>query len=629
MPPKFIPLNMGLNTASAKVMLQEGELSQAEDVYYKPGDPGVWAIPGRAAFNSVAEDNPIKGVRYLEFEGATDLIVIHEGTYYRQTPAATSGSFTDLITGLTGGLTLDSVHYNNQHFLLNGVDRNRVVSSDSTTVYHGMLANTQAPTLFRDSGTGTGFTLSSASKTRIYWVEERVKSGSTVVKRNISSSDLCVTLTGDGSIDKPIIRRPAVINPDATHWALFATATNGTFPNGAEVGEVAIATDTIEDTAIGTDPGLPTGSTYEVVTIEVAGVTQNFPKNGPATIANTGDIFEDSIVINDVSDPSHIVYSVQDSPHAFPSINLIRFETKEADEVKCIKRLGENLLVLLRDSVWRISTLPRPDDSAFETERVKAQVQGALGCVGPMAADSYSSGRGQQLAYVSRYGIVSTDGFSWETLTDDLDWESLVEVSRLNSAVLTYDPRHYVLMFDYTPVGGISNSECMLLHVHPSQIKPNGKPKITGPLHRAAKCAAIANISGIDEVFTGNTNGFLYREWTGFSDPSGAGGITPAIETGDLYLGGIGNQVEIRRFWLHHRASANVSAQISLTRHQSGLVSNHTENTISLEREEPTHFYKQARVEGIRVGVSISNPVVATCLNMLVLDIPEVLDTRQ
>lgn len=626
MPPKFIPLNLGLNTARAKVMLEEGELSEAEDIYYKPGDPSPWATLGRAAYNSTPEDNPIKGVRYLEFEGATDLIVAHEGTTYQQTPAATSGSFTDLVTGLTGGSTLDSVHYNNQHFLLNGVDRNRVVSSDSTTIFHGMLANTQAPTIFRDSGAGTGFTLG-AGVTRTYWIEERVKSGSTILKRNISSSATCVVLTGDGSLDKPVVARPVdVVNSDATHWALYATAENGSFPNGAEITEVAIATLSVEDTS--TTTGLPTGSAYEVVTIEVLGVTQNFPKNGPSTIASTGDIFEDSIVINDVSDPSHVVYSMQDLPHAFPAINLIRFETKEADEVKCIKRLGENLLVLMRDSVWRISTLPRPDDSAFETERVKAQVQGALGCVGPMAADSYSSGRGQQLAYVSRYGIVSTDGFAWETLTDDLDWESMVEVSRLSTSVLTYDPRHYVLTFDYTPAGETSNSKTLFLHVHPSHIKPNGKPKITGPINCAARCRCIANISGVDEVFTGNSDGKLYREWTGFTDASGAGGIAPSFSTGDLYLAGIGSQVEIRRFWLHHRAAANVTAQISLLQHHSGFTNSPFENTISLEQDEPTAFYEEARPEGIRIGVSVTNPPVPVSFNMIVVDVRESVDTR-
>lgn len=628
MPPKFIRFDQGLRTSAAKVMLEEGELSQADDSYYKVGDPGIWSVLGRTAFNSAAESGSIKGARYLEFEGATDVIVDHVGGAYRQATSATTGAFANLFTGLTGGPTLDSTHYNNQHFLMNGVDRNQVVSSDLSVIYHGMLTNVAAPTLFRDSGALAGFTLTSA-KTITYWVEERVKDGSgTILKRNAASLATCVTLTGDGTNDKPVITRPTLLNPDVTDWALFATATNGAFPNGAEIAEVSAATTSIEDTRTGTDPGLPTGSTYETVTIEVAGVTQNYPKNGPPTIASTGDVFEDSIVINDASDPSHIVYSMQDDPHAFPAINLIKFETKEADEVKCIRRLGDTLLILLRDSVWRISTLPRPDDSSFETERIKAQVHGAQGCVGPMAADAYTVPDGPRLAYVSRYGILSTNGFSWETLSDDLDWESTVNVSALDKSVLLYDPRHYILLFYYPNVGSVVNNRALYFHVHPSQLKTSGKPKITGPITVAANCATTAKVNGVDEIFTGQSDGKLYREWTGTVDEAGQG-INFAIASGDVYPQGIGTLSEIRRLWIHHRATPGVSVTGSLTRLLAGV----SQNTISgpfidLTREEASHFYKQANTEGIRVGAAVTNPSAPVCLNMCVLDVRVTEETR-
>jgi hypothetical protein len=618
---RFIRIDQGLCTSKAAVLLDEGELTRADDCYYKPGDPGVWTAMGRTAVNSSPETGAIKGVRYLEFENAPDLLVDHVGTAYRSQVASTSGNFSDLITGLVGGSTLDSVHYNNQHFLLNGVDRNRVVLSDGTTLYHGMLANTAAPMLFRDAGSGSGFTLT-PGYTLTYWIEERVKDSSgTIIKRNVSAVAQCVTLTGDGTLDKPLITVPAYVNPDITHWALIGTATNGAFPNGAEIAEVDISVLSISDTRTGSNPSLPAGNVYETLSIEVAGVTQNYAENGPPAIANTGDIFEDSLVTNVASDTSQIVYSVENAPHVFPAINVIKFETKEADEVKCIRRLGDGLLVLMRDSVWRVATLPRPEDSSFQTERVKSQVQGALGCVGPLAADTWPSQTAFQLAYVGRYGILTTDGYSWGTLTDDLDWEATVDISKLGSSVLLYDPRHFVLIFYYTPLGGSTNSRALFLHLHPTQMKAINKPKITGPINVAAVSACLANIDGFDEVLTGNANGTLYREWTGVSDASGAGGIQTNISTADVYTGGLGTMSSMRRFWLHHGAAPGVTATVSITRKSSGQPDGTTTASVDLTREEPSHVYKQVNDEGMRFGIAVNNPGTQVRFNLIATDI--------
>lgn len=128
-------------------------------------------------------------------------------------------------------------------------------------LFSSMLDNTAVPTLGRDTGSGTGFTLTSG-KTIVYWVEERVKVGTAVTKRNLTTGALVVTLTGDGTNDKPVITRPTTVNADTTHWALFGTRTDGLFPNGREISEVAIATTTIEDTRTGNDPAVPVGDPY-------------------------------------------------------------------------------------------------------------------------------------------------------------------------------------------------------------------------------------------------------------------------------------------------------------------------------------------------------------------------------
>jgi len=127
---------------------------------------------------------------------------------------------------------------------------------------YGMVPNTTPPTVSRDVGAGGGFVLSSG-KTITYWIEERAKSPTGIILDRNTTTTQTVTLTGDGTLDKPRIFRPAVVNSgNATHWALYATAANGTFPNGNEVGEQLIQGTYIDDTRIANDPGLPDGFPY-------------------------------------------------------------------------------------------------------------------------------------------------------------------------------------------------------------------------------------------------------------------------------------------------------------------------------------------------------------------------------
>lgn len=625
--PQPILLNNGLVTSRDPSLLREGELTRADDSYYEPNDPAIRKVKGRTAFNSSALSSAVIGARYLEFDSATDLIAAHYSTVYATCTAATTGTFASLVTGLTaGGSTFDSVHYNNFHYLMNGVDTNREIASDGTALRHGMAANTAAPTVSRDAGSGTGMTITSAS-TITYWVEERVKSGSTITKRNATtSSTQTVTLTGDGTVDKPVITRPTAVNSEATHWALYGTATNGAFPTGAEIAEVVIGTTTIEDTRTGTDPDLPTGDTYELSSVSLSGTVDNVARNGPPPIASTGDVFEDSLVMDDSTDRSLIRYSWPDTPHAFPSHNVIRFETKEADEVFFIRTVGRAVVVGMRDSLWRIDTLPRPEDAAFQTGRVKEQIHGAQGGVGPMSACLFSFGQGIRLAYASRYGILVTDGFSWDVLTDDIDWDATVDIPSLSSSVLINNPALYRLEFYYTPAGGTANTKALYLHYHPSQAKQgeaggaSARAKVTGPINVKATSAFVANLSGQHIVFTGNTDGKLYQEWSGNSDDSGAGGIAMVVRTGDIYHRGVSQETTLRRLWVHHQAHAGQTATVRVIGRNEQESDNAQTVTIKLDKREATSVAIQDLAEAYQYGVENSDSSGSVAFDFIQID---------
>jgi len=140
---------------------------------------------------------------------------------------------------------------------------------DDIVIDSTMKAATAPPTV-ASTGSGVGFVLESG-RTVTYWIEERIKVGSRVLQRNDAQppggQPQIVTLVGSGAVVKPVVTRPTQVNPNATHWALFATQTSGSspssdgaFPHAYEVGEADIATTTIEDQRTGINPGQPPNS---------------------------------------------------------------------------------------------------------------------------------------------------------------------------------------------------------------------------------------------------------------------------------------------------------------------------------------------------------------------------------
>lgn len=122
-----------------------------------------------------------------------------------------------------------------------------------------MKDNTTAPTV-TNTGVLTGFTLDTGLKI-VYWIEERVKVGNQIVRRNDENGQHTVTLTGTGAATTAVITRPAQLNPDATHWALFGTGIgnvniSNAWPDGSELAETVIANTTLEDPRVGFNPGI-------------------------------------------------------------------------------------------------------------------------------------------------------------------------------------------------------------------------------------------------------------------------------------------------------------------------------------------------------------------------------------
>jgi len=618
MPETRIPLHLGRVTSRDASLLASGEMTTAQDAYYKPNSPTLWSVGGRVAFNAAPEASALIGAAFAEFTGATSQFIVMRGTAYRTAAAGLTGSFGALAGAdasdysLAGTVTtLDITHYLNQHVLMNGVDRNRVVSSTPAQSFHGMLAANAAPSVDVNLGAGAGFTLASPD-TMSYWVEERVKNAAgAILRRSVSATATVTTITGTGAVVKPRVYRPIVINPDATHWAVYATANNGVFPIGAQIGEAAIGIAFIDDTR--TTPALPGGTSYQTLSASITGTTFIVPKNGAAPVSSTGDIFEDSLLCNDVANPTKVVFSTDDDINAFPSFNSFNIgDTKKRDLVVAIRALDNIAIILGRDGIYRLNTLPRPSDTTFSPARVKSKVHFAQGCVSPVAAATFSFGQGLRLAYVSRYGILVTDGSDWDVITDDMDWEAEVNVAALSTAVLVNNPRMYRLEFFYPAPGDTRPTRCAFLHYHPAHAKgsdTNIRANVTWPVRRDANAAFVAQVGGIDIVFTANANGTLYQNDVGTVEPVIEGGIRFVVESGEAYPGGLGTESRVVNFYVHHQAAPGQLGTAYVIERNAGQ-DDYPVNSeaLALDRREATPTDRESLAESFICGFAATTP---------------------
>lgn len=152
------PFDQGLVTSRHPTSLRPGELIRADNSVYKPNDPILYRSPGRTVYGTVAGSNKVKGLRFLQFDGngntSDNFLIGYIGAaYYASVFSTRTGTFASVDTGVGDGPTLDAVHYNNRHYLLNGNTTgvaNRVWGPGKTTPVvrrHGLAPVTDAPTV--------------------------------------------------------------------------------------------------------------------------------------------------------------------------------------------------------------------------------------------------------------------------------------------------------------------------------------------------------------------------------------------------------------------------------------------------------------------------------------------------
>ena len=225
---------------------------------------------------------------------------------------------------------------------------------------------------------------------------------------------------------------------------------------------------------------------YPAVVVSPYGFTIAAGRGGTPPRATTGDIFQDSLLLNDVNDTSLARYSFPSRIDLFPAPYFLNFDTREQDEITFIRTVGNIAVVGLKHQLYRVNSLPRDTDSEFERGRAVEIIEPAHGIAGRAAGCAFTlPGFGQMLAYINNYGIFMTDGYRVRPLSSDLDWWATVDVNNLSFARLVNNTELHLLELYYLPTGGGAIQEKLFFHYHPSHLKGDPRSpelKVTGPV---------------------------------------------------------------------------------------------------------------------------------------------------
>lgn len=507
-------------------MLEPGELVLASEAIYRPFNQAISPIGARAQFGDAINVN-ITGLRAIPFEAdsttTTRLIVAH-GTIWQ---TGTGGAWTTVRSPVSTGLRIEAIGFDNAYFLSNGTDVPQVLNSSLTMFRHGMFPTdgnditSQAPNPTGGdwAAVGAGF--------YEYWITE--------YDEDLDIESACTGPIPDTAIaggvgdDTTVLQieygnagYPILHNSNASHWRLYrglvkvgdiSESLGGaipdnyatSFPNGVRIREIAIPGGAPAPVTT-TDEGIVSDTPYGFLTISVAGeAALSISRDGEPPTWSTGDVFEDSLVVNDVNEPGLVRYSFPGMPHSFPSLYFVGFNTKQVDRVTCIKSLDAVCVIGLQSQVWRLNYLPNETDSEFNRGRCREIISANHGIVGPDAACLFTPVEGNsRVAYVSHDGIYSTDGLSTQLLTMDIDWDELVSKANLSSCILVNVQHLWSLFLYYVPAGGSAPpSRVLHLSYHPQHLK-DGYLKVSGPSTFTARAADYANNSS--RAFATTTN---------------------------------------------------------------------------------------------------------------------------
>ena len=530
-------LTGGVVTRRNASALLPGELVSASGLRLKPGDlVQVHADKATQQFAAVSR-TVVAGPFWMPFENSTDklMVVTTDGSssYIETADAGTSGTFTSIQT-ITGVVTAaDVVHRGDQYFV--GTDKGNYVVQDNVARAMGM----DAPAIPNKS---TANVIKIASSTGseglvhgdvlFYWATEYdsvndIESGPIWFDRDSVE-------TSGTEVEQHRLTEYTPINSGTTHFRYYRRYTGnaligGSYSNGAAAHQAALAMlngkapligGLIAEVAVGSgdydyevddkyDPAVsyPLVSTDNVGTsiFEYLVKTRNF---------TVGALFNDALVVNDPATSKQILrYSPSGYPEYQPDPYFLYFATKRSDEIVGLRVVNDRLVVLLKDSVFRVNYLPTGGgDLAAVQGRVQEPITERSGALGRWAHTTVETESGSLVVWASKRGLEWTDGLGAQDACPDF-----AGITNANAVLVNNEKLYRLELYDGT--------QRWDFYYHPTLVK-NGRMRLMGPTTVSATVDKGAD-SNADYVWLGSAAEVL------------VGNQAPSSVTGTLLTGHI------------------------------------------------------------------------------------------
>lgn len=386
----------------------------------------------------------------------------------------------------------------------------------------------------------------------------------------------------------------------------------------------------------------PSQVVFPTVVYTFGDVSTQEGKNGPPPSSSTGDFFEDALVVNDISNRSMIRYSYAGSPEYFPGTYFLDFETRDNDVVRAIKVVNNRLIVGLERSVWRVNYLPSERDASFDRGKALDPITLQYGCVNAMCMCTFSMDESTQLlAFVSWKGIHITDGYSFRTLTNNLDWSAIMpRTASANPIALINDPENQDLVFYYR-TDGMGSNACRALHLSYAaqhlldgqRLKISGKTFMdnwTSAGQRAGLRSAwpIPRDNGDTTIFLGYGSataaggGRVYQE-TGSDIPNSAPEMS--FTTRRMFLAGESKEFRLNEVYAYATLTANspgatMTTYTVKTNDDAGMVTGST-HSVRFNGRKLAKWQFRNIAEGLTLKVTVTGePQSAMSWEYLILD---------
>lgn len=376
-------------------------------------------------------------------------------------------------------------------------------------------------------------------------------------------------------------------------------------------------------------------------------------KHGPPPSCNTGDVYEDTLVVNDITNPSLVRYSSPGLPESFPATYFVDFETRENDRVTFIRTVNNRLVVGLDTSVWRMNYLPSERDASFDRGKAIEVISRSIGIINPMCACTFTMEGGQEhLAFVSQKGLHSTDGYSFTTRSGKLSWrgnawtEGVLELTGCTPIALLNNPEEQELLFFYrNDSHGGDSYLCLHFSYAPGNILSDDSFKVSGPVHLrnydAGGGGTFANLKSAWVVPRANGDTSIFLGYGGTSTTPGAGqvfieasaaalpALTPsaAYSTRRLFLAGEGQEYKVNQLleYMHSTTDSRIVNWVvdTVKTNQGGQFSQQAAKTVTFASGiHGTHYRVPISVgaEGMKITRTASESKGPEGIEYLLID---------